>query len=315
MQNSQNKELVSHYLKMNNILSNALKNTEATEQTKFYKLSETDFKSKFESHLKTTGCDTENPNFTPDVCLTDGSQFKYGTFDESCTDNICDTLTIDTNGKKGPNTAGKDRFTINLTPNGLKALGESDTCENGLDCGAYILAHHKLWTGEVTLSEPEPIVANCNNIEEKSCTKCKSGFYVENGECKVAAKFKLSNGKDVYISDSVAGSTYSPTGKFYHYALGDYADNYWQTAVDTCSAKGMTLPDIDTLQEIYTSCGQPGFPDCNKNYWSGTQEQEGYTALVYINDGTVWEGVQHTNIVGENGLDGRHDFFCVDIEN
>ncbi|MBR1753664.1 hypothetical protein IJ732_02405 [bacterium] len=39
MQNSQNKVLVSHYLKMNNILSNALKNTEATEQTKFYKLS------------------------------------------------------------------------------------------------------------------------------------------------------------------------------------------------------------------------------------------------------------------------------------
>ncbi|MBR1754052.1 hypothetical protein IJ732_04370, partial [bacterium] len=148
-----------HYLKMNNILSNALKNTEATEQTKFYKLSETDFKTKFESHLKTTGCDADagDSNFTPNVCLADGSQFAYGTFDESCTDNICDTLTIDTNGKKGPNTAGKDRFTMNLTPNGVKALGESDTCSTGLDCGAYILAHHKLWTGE-TNSTPVAVV-------------------------------------------------------------------------------------------------------------------------------------------------------------
>ncbi|MBR1754330.1 hypothetical protein IJ732_05775, partial [bacterium] len=172
------KELVSHYLKMNNILSNALKNTEATEQTKFYKLSETDFKTKFESHLKTTGCDTNagDSNFTPNVCLADGSQFAYGTFDESCTDNICDTLTIDTNGKKGPNTAGKDRFTMNLTPNGVKALGESDSCKNGLDCGAYILAHHKLWTGESSTPIPTGCLdANCNN--------CDDGYYNYSSGC------------------------------------------------------------------------------------------------------------------------------------
>ncbi|MBR1754693.1 hypothetical protein IJ732_07655, partial [bacterium] len=165
--NSQNKELVSHYLKMNNILSNALKNTEATEQTKFYKLSETDFKAKFESHLKTTGCDANagDTNFTPNVCLADGSQFAYGTFDESCTDNICDTLTIDTNGKKGPNKEGKDRFTMNLTPNGIKALGESDTCSTGYDCGAYVLAHHKLFDGNYV----ENVDNNNNNNEILDC--------------------------------------------------------------------------------------------------------------------------------------------------
>ncbi|MBR1754480.1 hypothetical protein IJ732_06545, partial [bacterium] len=205
MQNSQNKELVSHYLKMNNILSNALKNTEATEQTKFYKLSETDFKSKFESHLKTTGCDANagDTNFTPNVCLADGSQFAYGTFDESCTDNICDTLTIDTNGKKGPNTAGKDRFTINLTPNGLKALGESDTCSTGYDCGAYILAHHKLFDGETGSTTPTVktnanLIADCKSAGASSCT---IGNDIE------LTKVTTPEG-DLYVSPNLGESTF-----------------------------------------------------------------------------------------------------------
>ncbi|MBR1754508.1 hypothetical protein IJ732_06690, partial [bacterium] len=236
----------SHYLKMNNILSNALKNTEATEQTKFYKLSETDFKSKFESHLKTTGCDADagDTNFTPNVCLADGSQFAYGIFDESCTDNICDTLTIDTNGKKGPNTAGKDRFTINLTPNGLKALGESDTCSTGLDCGAYILAHHKLWTGEVEIAQadPEPVIPE--GCEDAECSSCSDGYWGYNSSC-VKTKTLADNSTgykigDIYVSEIVPAKTFS-------------GSTYWQGASDVCTAKGMVLPDRETLSTFLVS--------------------------------------------------------------
>ncbi|MBR1753685.1 type II secretion system protein, partial [bacterium] len=235
MQNSQNKELVSHYLKMNNILSNALKNTEATEQTKFYKLSETDFKTKFESHLKTTGCDADagDSNFTPNVCFADGSQFAYGTFDESCTDNICDTLTIDTNGKKGPNTAGKDRFTMNLTPNGLKALGESDSCENGLDCGAYILAHHKLYQ-----------IKPCANTTGGYCKLDNGEMVYDIGHMYVT---HIDSGGYEYATDTDWINKYHP----------DTPHDWWEGAKQACLAKDMELPDFDTLWSLYESNSYP----------------------------------------------------------
>ncbi|MBR1753998.1 hypothetical protein IJ732_04100, partial [bacterium] len=248
MQNSQNKELVSHYLKMNNILSNALKNTEATEQTKFYKLSETDFKTKFETHLKTTGCDADagDTNFTPNVCLADGSQFAYGTFDESCTDNICDTLTIDTNGKKGPNKEGKDRFTMNLTPNGIKATGENDTCKTGLQCGAYILAHHKLFN-------PNGTVVNCSEYDGGSCTKCNSNTLAVSKTNTCIEGKTLDNGTVMYkMGDYYATpiKRSSSGGTYYSSVLNKEVNNYWQGAYNDCESKGLHLPDTNTLNQI-----------------------------------------------------------------
>ncbi|MBR1753948.1 hypothetical protein IJ732_03850, partial [bacterium] len=265
------------------ILSNALKNTEATEQTKFYKLSETDFKTKFESHLKTTGCDADagDTNFTPNVCLADGSQFAYGTFDESCTDNICDTLTIDTNGKKGPNTAGKDRFTMNLTPNGLKALGESDTCSTGYDCGAYILAHHKLWTGEVEITQEPVFPEGCADAQCNSCTD--STFKPSGGACVAktntelltecsgasSCAIKTNNGeiknmtnisinvsgvnKNVYVSEQIT------TGK----------DTTWEEALSKCP-EGTYLPNFDELKEIYKHRGEGNIPSGGA-FWSSSE--------------------------------------------
>lgn len=133
IQESRNKELVSGYLKMHNTLSNGLKEMEAVEQMSFYKWGESDFKTKFEEHLKTTGCNANDGNFNPNVCLTDGSFFKYGTYDSECSTNeVCMELTIDTNGKKNPNQAGKDQFTLLLTKSGVKALGENESCSEGL---------------------------------------------------------------------------------------------------------------------------------------------------------------------------------------
>ncbi|MBR1753806.1 hypothetical protein IJ732_03135, partial [bacterium] len=264
----------SHYLKMNNILSNALKNTEATEQTKFYKLSETDFKSKFESHLKTTGCDADagDTNFTPNVCLADGSQFAYGTFDESCTDNICDTLTIDTNGKKGPNTAGKDRFTMNLTPNGLKALGESNSCETGLDCGAYILAHHKLWTGEVETAQTPVIPEGCADAQCTSCldgnvgyqNSCIAGKTITNGDYETPAyKVTLSDGTDIYMS-SIGRPEATQT---WRHPNGSDVDDMYNAAVQGCIDRGMTLATKEQLTKLSEQGELPGV-NTNLGYWA-----------------------------------------------
>ncbi|MBR1753305.1 hypothetical protein IJ732_00570, partial [bacterium] len=286
--------LVSHSLKMNNILSNALKNTEATEQTKFYKLSETDFKSKFESHLKTTGCDADagDTNFTPNVCLADGSQFAYGTFDESCTDNICDTLTIDTNGKKGPNTAGKDRFTMNLTPNGLKALGESNSCETGLDCGAYILAQHKLWedckSGYYRNGD-----GLCNQITVSNCTNAD-----KNGNCTSCTSGKIVSG----VNSCVPGKTL-PDGTEYATVF----DKFYSDAISSCTNLGMHLPtksEVETLKE-------KGLLDENSYdiIWTATEVEEGSNNVwgYQVSSGGFYP--HYTKTGGLNGL--PLSTFCV----
>ncbi|MBR1754111.1 hypothetical protein IJ732_04665, partial [bacterium] len=275
-----------------------------------------DFKTKFESHLKTTGCDADAgvSYFTRNVCLADGSQFAYGTFDVSFTDNICDTLTIDTNGKKGPNTAGKDRFTMNLTPNGVKALGESDSCENGLDCGAYILAHHKLWSGDVVSNSPVYNVANCKSTTETECTKCNSGYYVDttNGQCIPAegkATITINNEtKDYYISS--VNSEYSPSGKVPN---TDY-DDYLAGAEEECQKKGMTLPDIDTLKELYKQRGTNGIPDSGFMWSTTTDPTERWAEGLYFEstDTVTWaEAGKHG---GDTTLGDRryaYSFICV----
>ncbi len=50
---------------------------------------------------------------------------------------------IDTNGEKGPNQTGKDLFTRQVTPMGIRGLGNATLCDSAA-CGGYILANHKL---------------------------------------------------------------------------------------------------------------------------------------------------------------------------
>ncbi|MBQ9688564.1 type II secretion system protein, partial [bacterium] len=176
MQNTRNKELVSSYLKMHTTLSNAFKETEAVNGMYVKKMDEVTFKEYFESHLKKLSTCEDY-----DVCLTDGSKFNYGTYAEGCPTGTCMELTVDTNGNRMPNKSGKDIFTMLVTDRGIKALGESNMCETGLDCGAYILANHKLYDGTIDeVAPPEheptepPVVEPELTPEEIAFNECKA---------------------------------------------------------------------------------------------------------------------------------------------
>ncbi|MBR1754239.1 prepilin-type N-terminal cleavage/methylation domain-containing protein, partial [bacterium] len=292
MQNSQNRELVSQYLKMNNVLSNALKNMEAYEQTKINKMNETDFKTKFENHLKTITCNS-TIDFTPDVCLTDGGQIKYGTFDSNCPNDICETLTIDTNGDKKPNEAGKDRFTVNLTKLGLRATGESDTCENGLDCGAYILAHHKLWSGEIANNIPTLVIPDgCEDAECSSCTD--STFFKPSGgacvtksntellsECKSSGTsnciIKTSDGKEknmTKITINVDGEN-TPREIYVSERIKEPQKNMtWNDVISLCP-ENTRIPTINELLAISKQRGVGNIPALGY-FWSSNKYNEEY---------------------------------------
>ena len=169
MQNTRNKELVSSYLKMHTTLSNAFKETEAVNGMYVKKMDEETFKEYFESHLKKLStCDDY------DVCLTDGSKFNYGTYAEGCPTGTCMELTVDTNGSRMPNRSGKDIFTMLVTDRGIKALGESNMCETGLDCGAYILANHKLYDGAVDEVAPPIKEPTAEELAQKAFEQCKA---------------------------------------------------------------------------------------------------------------------------------------------
>ena len=153
MQKTNDKELVSGTLKMGTTLSNALKSMEAHDMVGVDKLADlSTFDSKFKAQLKTRNCSDHS------VCLADGSYFDYT---EDGFGGVCDKETpcvkinADINGRKGPNKAGKDQYTFLVTYKGIVPMGETETC-SGLDCTAYVLAHHKLWEGETTQSTQQP---------------------------------------------------------------------------------------------------------------------------------------------------------------
>ena len=159
---SNNKQLVSQTIKMANILSNAFKEADVVEGlTK--KSTTQDFKTAFEKHLKILPTCEEPYN----VCLVDGGRYQYqtlagaqledgaieygNTYSDGKATGLKDSfarLLVDVNGKKGPNKAGKDLYVFYVTKYGIFADGLTTEC-SGLDCGAYVLAHHKIWTGEV----------------------------------------------------------------------------------------------------------------------------------------------------------------------
>lgn len=153
MQKTNDKELVAAALKMETVLSNALKTMEAMDMVGVDKFSDlTSFDTKFKQYLKTRRCSDHS------ICLADGSYFDYGTdgFGGRCDkETPCVAITADINGKKGPNKDGKDQYMFLVTYRGVLPQGETHTC-SGLDCTAYVLANHKLWDGDLTESEESP---------------------------------------------------------------------------------------------------------------------------------------------------------------
>ena len=190
IQNTSEKQLVSAFLKTHSVLSNAIKEAEVTEEIKLNKIAnKEDFKRFLESHLKTLNeCDY-------DVCLADGSKFDYDeNFYTGCTyeatgassalKESCIKLIVDVNGTKGPNKAGMDVYNMWVTSNGLIPEGETNSCENGLDCGAYVLAYHKLYDVENHYVYYSPIT-NCKTQENNECLTCNDGYRLANNKCTI----------------------------------------------------------------------------------------------------------------------------------
>ncbi|MBR1753635.1 hypothetical protein IJ732_02255, partial [bacterium] len=108
-----------------------------------------------------------------DVCLADGSSYSY-----ECDETKCNSIIIDTNGDKRPNSAGKDRYRMLVTDHGLIAQGESEYCgtiDGGLDCGKYILTYHKLFDG---------LINNCTAYDNGQCSSCENGYQNNGTSCK-----------------------------------------------------------------------------------------------------------------------------------
>lgn len=165
MQNTNDKELVSSYLKIHNVLNNAYKEAESLTGFKINALSPEEFKTAFEDHLKLLG----KRGCAHDVCLADGSFFDY-----ECDENQCSSITVDTNGTKRPNSPGKDIYVFKITEKGLISEGEQDIC-SGYDCGNYVLSQHKLFTG---------LLDGCATYGDNGrCSGCADGYKLNNGLC------------------------------------------------------------------------------------------------------------------------------------
>ncbi|MBQ9688729.1 hypothetical protein IJV79_03725, partial [bacterium] len=223
------------------------------------------FKEKFESHLKKLATCEDY-----DICLTDGSKFNYGTYAEGCPTGTCMELTIDTNGNKFPNKSGKDIFTMLVTDRGIKALGESNMCETGLDCGAYILANHKLYDGTVEevappvhepdVEEPTPPVvepepepestpeelaqAAYNNCLASGATTCTNPSgqteYKDLATCKSSgvSSCKFFNGDEI-----------TNYGGLYTYRSKELVQGGYDASVAYCESKGMRIPTYNEMAE------------------------------------------------------------------
>ncbi|MBR1753943.1 hypothetical protein IJ732_03825, partial [bacterium] len=105
--------------------------------------------------------------------LADGSSYSY-----ECDETKCNSIIIDTNGDKRPNSAGKDRYRMLVTDHGLIAQGESEYCgtiDGGLDCGKYILTYHKLFDG---------LINNCTAYDNGECSQCENGYQNNGSSCR-----------------------------------------------------------------------------------------------------------------------------------
>ena len=249
MQNSQNKEMVSKYLKMHNTLANAFKTTEALLGSGVQKLDGDTFKSEFQDNLKTISCEVNK------ICLPDGSYYEYKTaFNNDCPDDVCMELSIDTNGEKGPNQTGKDQFTLQVTPKGIRGLGNGTECDS-VDCGGYILANHKLFDGESSNSSAD--FSTCEASGAATCTLADGSTAK-----KVSVRFNPYSDEltDVYISQTIPAGSYDPVGTIVLQGKGwsQEVPDYQAGARKVCEDLGMSLPyGSQTLWKIARDANDP----------------------------------------------------------
>ena len=323
-----NRELVSKYLKTNNVISKAYKETEAVSTIQLYSQSPDKFKELLESHLKILSSDC-----IQNVCLTDGSSYSY-----ECDETKCTGIIIDTNGDKKPNSAGKDRYRMLVTNKGLIAQGESEYCgtiDGGLDCGKYILTYHKLFDGLINnctaydngqCSQCENGYQNngnsCKDIRENTCatysgttcTKCTSGQYltvdnycepitIENcvdadvtGKCTSCESGYILNFNSSCTMPKIVGNT--------KIAILGYATQ--DDAYNICQKAGLKLPDEQTLVELYRSKStyQDQLPDGDW-YWASDKDSNGSPRVVNFAYG------YRNSLSDFPGHDGKFNTFCV----
>jgi len=212
LQKSNDKELVSQTIKVANILSNAFKQADTIEglTRKTYEDS-ADFVMVLYSYLKVLNQDEFG------YVLMDGSRIKFlhDTYSSTCENNlyddglpsafrnVCMQVEVDVNGKKGPNTPGKDIYRFYVTKQGVFPDGNPTGCEEGYDCGAYVLANHKLWDGEIAeVASQNPNPPNCSG-------NCGSpSIYAEDEEnemfglpCNVTFKSSTDNSAKGYLCE------------------------------------------------------------------------------------------------------------------
>ena len=349
-QQTNDKELVTGFLKAHSILFNALKQAEVLEETKVNKLaSDVEFMAFFEKYLKTVKkCDW-------DVCLLDGQRYDYyGEFYPGCTHVVegytnalresCIKLVVDVNGNRGPNRTGKDIFGFWVTRTGVYPEGGTETCTN-MDCGAYVLAHHKLYSGADPQKYFHPI-AHCKSLDESGCTACKQGYFLsaEKDACVEVPDFCTSaDGTTCVLADGSAvvyalGDTYVTKafvakdnscnlqseddgvskGCAEYNANGTAntssgtVNNYQAGAVKFCEDNGMKLPTKDQMMKLYSACKNSAAsvavcPDSGTYFTNNNWTNAGYSMTYTINFDT---GL--SNEVDVWGRNGRPGVFCVD---
>ena len=247
IQNTNNKDLVSAFLKSNNVISNAYKNAKAIDN--IHKMAPDDFKKTFKEYLKTVDCDTH------DICLQD-SMFV----DFTCDDTKCTEIKVDTNGAKKPNQPGKDLFKFDITPDGIIPQGEQESCI-GYDCGNYTLTYHKIFEG---------LTPNCVAYTDGKCKTCDDGYHLEDN--KTCSQI-INNGCATFEGEECTicktgyeGTSCNQCSENYH-----SAGNYCYHDIANCLTHNLTDDRCDDcghylLNDGRTACN-PKYP--NSKYIAG----------------------------------------------
>jgi len=257
---------------MANILSNAFKEADVVEGlTK--KATTQDFKTAFEKHLKTLPTCEEPYN----VCLVDGGRYQYqtlagaqledgaieygNTYSDGKATGLKDSfarLLVDVNGKKGPNKAGKDLYVFYVTKYGIFADGTTTEC-SGLDCGAYVLANHKIWTGEVEEANNQ---GGGGEQNEGGSSSSGGGYYFNGSE--ILSECNSTCQQNAYTECEQVGSIYICDNQIIG-TLSDYMNSY----TNYCNGRVCSFIDPSSFEPLYNySDGIVEFPSSSISTYS-----------------------------------------------
>ena len=252
IQKSNDRELVSQTIKVANLFSNNYKDSEVLYG--FSKLATVEDQMMYwENDLKMS----KNTNDEYEVHLLSGARYNYDSGSDGCSisyweegkpkalENVCFSMIVDVNGKKGPNTPGKDIYRFYVTKQGVFPDGNPTGCEEGYDCGAYVLANHKLWDGEIAeVASQNPNPPNCSG-------NCGSpSIYAEEEEtenygltCKVKFLDKVDDGVRGYLCKLDQ-----------EYVLTISLDDYLTLGRSDCSAEGDGRPCDFIDMSVLNAC-------------------------------------------------------------